>query len=39
MKIFQNVTLSADPVQSMDAVTKQYVDNTVSSGVITGINF
>jgi len=36
MKIFQNVTLSADPVQSMDAVTKQYVDNTVSSGVITG---
>lgn len=31
MKIFQNATLSADPVQNMDAVTKQYVDQTVQS--------
>lgn len=33
MKIFQNATLSADPVQDMDAVTKQYVDNAVQNGV------
>ncbi len=33
MKIFQHATLTADPIQSMDAVTKQYVDQAVQSGV------
>lgn len=39
MKIFQNATLTADPVQAFDAVTKQYVDAAVqagSGGVVTG---
>jgi hypothetical protein len=36
MKIFQHVTLSADPTDAMDAVTKQYVDRVVNTGVITG---
>lgn len=33
MKIFQHATLSSDPTQAMDAVTKQYVDQAVESGV------
>lgn len=36
MKIFQNATLSADPVENFDAVTKQYVDSIVVTGVATG---
>jgi hypothetical protein len=31
MKIFQHVTLSADPSAAMDAVTKQYVDQLLAS--------
>jgi len=33
MKIFQHATLTSDPTQAMDAVTKQYVDQAVESGV------
>lgn len=33
MKIFQHATLTADPTQAMDAVTKQYVDQVVQTGV------
>ena len=33
MKIFQHATLTSDPTQAMDAVTKQYVDQAVQTGV------
>lgn len=36
MKIFQSATLSADPIQNLDAVTKQYVDAALTTGVASG---
>lgn len=42
MKIYQHATLSADPIQDMDAATKRYVDTRVNiAGVglfVTGVN-
>lgn len=36
MKIFQRAELSSDPVGPMDAVTKQYVDSVVGTGIVFG---
>lgn len=36
MKIYQTTELSADPTSPMEAATKQYVDNAVTSGAIVG---
>ena len=36
MKIFQHAVLSSDPIDPMDAATKQYVDAQIGGGVIQG---
>ena len=36
MKIYQGAELSADPVNPMDATTKQYVDNKIVTAAVNG---